>query len=830
MTRGSFVLVGAVLAAGPLGWPAAAGASGIPEAPTQLDLASVPAVKLIVRGAGWMRVSQPDLLGAGLDASVDPGQLRLFADGIEQSIRVTGNGDSVFDPDEGIEFYGVGRDTLWTDARTYWLVADSGGTGGRPVPLVANPRGNPSPPSFPSAALLQQRKAYYAPLKNGDATNFFGDTVSTASVRETLAVAQLDATRPATLQVVLQGITTGLHSVAVSLNGQALGTCTFSAQTLEPCPFPAPSVVEGNNQITLIAGGDSPDYSLVDTVEIDYDHLFMAQGDRLDLTAPPATRISIGGFSSSDVRVVDVTDPDSPVELVTGVSFDGAAYVVGVSTPGDTETHALTAFTTATVGAPASVLASRPSAWTTSPGGELVILSNAQFIDAVRPLADRRTQEGWSVQLIDLQDVYDEFGAGDETVFAVRDFLQYAHQHWAIPPRFVLMVGDASFDPRNFLGLGDFDFAPTKLVDTAEMETASDDWFVDWNSDGIPDIAIGRFSVRTALEASTVVGKDLAYQGVADLPQGGLFVADQSEAGLDFEGTTLTSEGKVAGLMPIDSFFVSQTASTPGALVAKLNQGPFLVNYMGHGSVEVWDGLFSDDDATALTNQQLSIYISMNCLNGFFHDVYTESLAESLTKAPRGGAVAVWASSTLSSFDPQAALNQAFLQRLTHTSLGEAAAAAKAAITDIDARRTWILFGDPTLFGTPGSQGGGRPPASDGGGADVSVLDGASSDAASPDAASPRDAGGADGLPRDAREAGGPDARGGAEGGAPSPIDGQSPDRPEGPASSNGGCDCDLVPRHGRGETALLGLALALAGGLRRPRRRRRAQASDGER
>ena len=91
----------------------------------------------------------------------------------------------------------------------------------------------------------------------------------------------------------------------------------------------------------------------------------------------------------------------------------------------------------------------------------------------------------------------------------------------------------------------------------------------------------------------------------------------------------------------------------------------------------------------------------MNCLNGFFHDVYTESLAETLTKAPDGGAVAVWASSTLTSFDQQGVLDQAFVERLTRTSLGEAAIAAKRAITDVDAQRTWILFGDPTLFGVP---------------------------------------------------------------------------------------------------------------------------------
>jgi hypothetical protein len=824
MTRGSFVLVGAAFAVGPLLSPARA-TTADPPAPTQLELAATPAVKLMVRGAGWMRVSQPALLAAGLEPTVDPGRLRLFADGVEQGIRITGNGDASFDPDEALEFYGVGRDTLWTDTRTYWLVVGEAGTSGKPVPLVAAARGNAASPSFTAAAVLNQKRVYTPAVQNGDASNFFVDFISgppvppALPVTEALTVTHLDTMAPATLQVTLQGVTTGTHRVGIGLNGQALGTCAFVGQVLQTCAFSPSAVLEGVNQITLVGNGDAPDYSLLSSVEIDYPHLFTADGDRLDLTAPPASRLSLGGFSSPDVRVVDVTEPDSPVELVTGVSFDGAAYVVSVSTPGDTEPHVLTAFTDAQIGAPVSVAPSRPSTWPDSAGGELVILSNAQLIEAVRPLADRRTVEGWSVELVDLQDVYDEFGAGDKTVFAVRDFLQYAHTHWRVPPRFVLLVGDASFDPRNFLGLGDFDLAPTKLVDAAEMETASDDWFVDWNSDGIPDIGIGRFSVRTAAEATTVVQKTLAYRGVDDLPQGGLFVADQSDGALDFEGSSRSSEAEVSDLMPIDSFFLSQPTSTAAALIAKLNQGPFLVNYMGHGSVEQWEDLFSDMDATALTNQRLSIYLSMNCLNGFFQDVHTESLAESLLKAPNGGAVAVWASSTLGSFEPQAVLNQELLKRLTLTSLGEAAMAAKAAIGDLDARRTWILFGDPTLFGTPISKGGGQPPGGpDAGALDAGARDGGSADG-SIDHASRGDASRADARATDGRggdghtETDSGTADGGLSGGA-----------------SGSGCGCRIDPPGAPRTAVLVALGVVAIAFCRRPRGRRRAQASQEER
>src|SRR5579885_2953462 len=82
-------------------------------------------------------------------------------------------------------------------------------------------------------------------------------------------------------------------------------------------------------------------------------------------------------------------------------------------------------------------------------------------------------------------------------------------------------------------------------------------------------------------------------------------------------------------------------------LLAGIQNGQLLVNYNGHGSVEVWGGsdLFDDATASSLTNgNRLPVFVIMNCLNGFFHDVYTQSLAESLMLAQNGGAIAVWAS------------------------------------------------------------------------------------------------------------------------------------------------------------------------------------------
>jgi cysteine-rich repeat protein len=798
----------------------------------QLALAGTGAVKLVVRAQGWLRVGQPDLVAAGLPAGVDPAKLQLFADGVEQAILVTGNGDATFSADEAVEFYGVGRDTLWGDARTYWLVA---GAAGARVPVLAPPAGGAAPTSFVHVQPLVEHKNYVAAILNGDESNFFSDAVAAAPVTKMIAATHLDAgaVGAATLRVSLQGATATPHQIDVSLDGQVLGTASLGKSAEATFIFSAPNLVEGANVVGLTSHGAS-DAVAIESLGLSYPHTYAADGDALVFTAPAATRVAVTGFSAAGVRVVDVTDGTRPIELTVTALGGGASNTARVDTPAGTGDRTLIAFLAANVGAPSAVVADAPSSWSSSHDGELVVISHASFMSAMAPLVARRRAEGWTVQLVDVQDVYDERGFGDKSVTALRDFIQSARTSWRVPPRFVLLVGDATFDPRNFLGLGDFDFVPTKLIDTTTMETASDDWFVDADLDGVPELAIGRMPVRTAAQAQAVVAKTLGWAGTGDLPRGGLFVTDVNDSDIDFETPSAVAETKVADIMPVDRFRRSDPASTSAALVAKLGAGPFLVNYLGHGSVEVWDGLLTSAQAAALTNEHASIYVIMNCLNGFFHDLYTTSMAESLLEAPQGGAVAVWASSTLADFTAQPGYNQEFLMRIGRTSLGETAIGAKQAIDDVEARRTWILFGDPTLLGKPG------PGAGDGG-VDAGASDamGASDASGGAGAAGTGGAGAAGAAGMSAAgtsgaagagpqiDAGVPDATTDAAASADAgvaPSDAAAADGAGGsrlPAPpSNDGCGCSTDASSSRGAAGLGGLLLACAASLRRRRPR----------
>jgi hypothetical protein len=140
-------------------------------------------------------------------------------------------------------------------------------------------------------------------------------------------------------------------------------------------------------------------------------------------------------------------------------------------------------------------------------------------------------------------------------------------------------------------------------------------------------------------------------------------------------------------------------------VVDSIKRGQKILNYFGHGSVDLWrGGILSSADAQELVNgNNLSLLLSITCLNGYFQDPALEGLAESLIKVERGGVVAVWASSGMCGADGQALMNQAAFRLIFNgdstgeaLTLGEVTLKAKMSISDTDIRQTYILFGDPT--------------------------------------------------------------------------------------------------------------------------------------
>ena len=237
------------------------------------------------------------------------------------------------------------------------------------------------------------------------------------------------------------------------------------------------------------------------------------------------------------------------------------------------------------------------------------------------------------------------------------------------------------------------------MVDTASLETSSDETLVDFDGDGVGELSIGRLPARTLAQAETMTHKIVNYHPGNG---GAVFAADHNfeavnQAARNFLPTGLAvTEINRNGLD--DDAMRSQ-------IVNAFNAGPSIVQYAGHGSVEVWTGagVLNGQSINSLTNYKaLPLVVAMTCLNGYFHSPTSESLAERLLNAPNGGGVAVWASSGLTMTTGQTPMDRALFRFLYQNGdaprLGDAARQAKRATTDSEVRRTWTLFGDPTMI------------------------------------------------------------------------------------------------------------------------------------
>ncbi|HET9531120.1 MAG TPA: C25 family cysteine peptidase, partial [Blastocatellia bacterium] len=261
--------------------------------------------------------------------------------------------------------------------------------------------------------------------------------------------------------------------------------------------------------------------------------------------------------------------------------------------------------------------------------------------------------------------------------------------------------GDGTYDPKDYVGGGSLDVVPIKLVGAETMETASDDWYADFDLDGVADIALGRLPVRSPQEVSKIAAKIIAFERGPRFDSA-VLVSDVDRI-YDFDGATQNVGSQIPGSVRVDQVSRNRMgdAAARAKILESISAGSTLINYIGHGTLRAWNGglLTADDAARLLNADRPALFVLMTCLNGLFQNLDTDSLAESLVKSD-AGAAAVWASSGLTKSNEQVLMNQELVRQLFAedvTTIGEAIKRAKMHVSDPDIRRTWIFFGDPAM-------------------------------------------------------------------------------------------------------------------------------------
>ena len=658
-------------------------------------VASQTSAKVMVTRPGWIRVKKSDLVAAGYDPGTSSKALAVFTDGMEIAIDVRDGGDNKFDANDTIEFYGTGIDTATAGARAYF-VATGRGKGSRLRVQNGAKKGTAAPASFPYTYSRKERTVFFTALvNNGDNDNFFGVVVTPWPAQQPVHAENVDPDGGnAELEIVLQGGSYNLaHAVDITLNGQPLPRVQFANMDRHTAKFTVPAswLVSGANTLEFIAQNGWEDVSVVESVRLTYPHLYRADDNLLAFTVAGGAEVSVTGFAGEAIAAVDITDANDPIRLNVAAQ-NGSATVVAP----DGGTRSILVYGASRIAAPAQIVLNQPSTWNdTKNQADLVVITNSAFLAAAKSLKAARDAQGIVTAVIDVQNLYDEFSFGAHGPQPIRDFLKHS-QGWKRAPKYVVLLGDASFDPRNYYGIASADYVPTKLVPTKYIKTASDDWFADFDDDGVPSLAVGRIPVRTAAQAAAVVNKLISARTNADTVT---LVSDRPGPIRFEEGSAFVAQ-QVQAPTAAQHLKIGQTANVPGQIGTAFSNGSLLINYIGHGSNEIWSDVFSTTAALALNNgNRLPFVVAMNCLNGYFHDLYTDSLGEALLRNGNGGAIGVWASSALTAPHVQTQMNAELYRRIFASSvpIGDAVIQAKQSVTDDDVRRTFILFGDPTM-------------------------------------------------------------------------------------------------------------------------------------
>jgi hypothetical protein len=683
-----------------------------PDPGTQKWIAAQPGVKIGVKTEGIYRVTKAQLQAGGFDVNSDPNTWQLYVNGLEQAINVAPNGDY-------IEFYGKGLDTIENDTQTYFLIAGPAAGKRMAIRQIGPGLGNVLSNSYSQTFVKKERTLYLDDILNGDAENYFGSTISPFSAY-TLPQFNLSGIDTAastfTISVKFQGFSAVPHSVAITLNGHVLtpasgtGLSPYSGEYLLPVAY----LNEGANALTMQSTGGNNDISLFDQVDVTYQRTYLATQNRLSFYTQNYKTAQLDGFTSPNARVFDITYDGNPVKW-TGISFQSTGTAFGTRVPAS-RGRVLFAVEDSGILSPTSVTANTPSTLSTANhNANLIIITYKNWAAQAENWANYRRGQGFLVEVVDVADIFDEFNYGVLSADSLKSFLEYAKNNWQTPPQYVLLLGDATFDPRNYDGAGFADYVPAKIVTTLFSETASDDALVDFNNDGVAEIAIGRIPVRSGTAATNALNKVINFEQPAmqTLDRGTLFVTG-TDSFFSFRAMSDSLISQLPAGTP--SVTVDQVqGGTQQQIVDGINTGKYVVNFVGHGSVGVWQstGYFSSNNVINCAGQPTcinnpgheSIFVMLTCLNGYFLTTFNNSLAENLLSATNGGAVATWASTGETTPDVQQTMGQRFYLQLGQTNItrmGDLIMDAKAWLKQQDASGTdvlnsWALLGDPML-------------------------------------------------------------------------------------------------------------------------------------
>jgi len=628
------------------------------------SLAGQNPIKIIVSQDGMYKLSYLALKGSGLDLSfANPQNIRLFNQGREIPIYIAGEDDEKFDTDDFVIFYGQANKTIYSDQNVYWMV-------------VGEQRGlrmqTKDGQLLNSVAKLNRYKAiehieanklykHEMPFRKANEDHWVWDEIKPNEKHDyRFQLSHIDASEEsALLRVLLYSRDNWWNSFKFSLNGNDITDTTWShgSNFSMQRAFPQSYLNEGENLLTLKSFGRDG-IVCFEWFEIAYWKTMAADQGKIAFALPQGGnfQLEINGFTSPLIDTYEIQDTARVFRITNAKTIqDGERYTLYFETAGEFARKFICTESNKYL-APNQILIDEPSdLYSISKQSDYVILTHESFYNNVLRLAELHRSEGLSVEVVKVQDIYDEFNYGIFDPVAIRNFLQYAYYFWLQPsPTYVLLVGDATYDYKDYLGLGLPGHVPTHLFENyyVSYQTSNDNWFVCVSGkDVLPDMMIGRLPTRSSSELDNIIQKifDYKYNYLhSDSKRSVLIVADDSPSKEGFEKIGDSLSYLLPKSFQVKSVYLRNFARGENCrdeVTRSIDRGCLIATYVGHGAPDFWatERIFRNNDVEYLNNRYMYPFMfTLTCLNGLFEHPARDCIGEKLIKT-RNGAIASWA-------------------------------------------------------------------------------------------------------------------------------------------------------------------------------------------
>ena len=367
---------------------------------------------------------------------------------------------------------------------------------------------------------------------------------------------------------------------------------------------------------------------------------------------------------------------------------------------------------------------------------DLLIITHPNFFQEAQRIKALREQEGLSVNITNINDIYNQFSSGNQDISSIRNFIKYIYNISSKKLKYVILFGDCSYDYKyrvpnntNFIPIYQSYNSSNNIYSFSSddyfgfLESDEGIWIENLNGDHDLEVSIGRIPSNNISEAKDYVDKLYLYsqknQVKGDWKKNIYLISDDGDNNVhqnDAENhfNLLNEQNPEYNIRKIylDNFKqevidgVKVSPQTKFKVDEAIERGSLIVNYIGHGNEFFWteEKILDDNSIYNWNNRsKLPLFITATCEFGKFDDPLITSGGELLLNKGNGGAIALLTTTRPVFSQTNFRLNNQFYKNVfkknddEYRRLGDIFVDTKNNSLSGPINRNFALLGDPSL-------------------------------------------------------------------------------------------------------------------------------------